>query len=96
METNTTLPNILKNTPELPAHRFGYHTMASRYGISYLDVFATTARLQEGVTVVGWRREGETAFMVMFEMPDGQEVFFHYSEKMFTVGLMKDVFENRK
>lgn len=93
---NTTLPDILKNTPELPSHRFGGNKMASIHGVSYFDVFATTARLQDDVSVVGWHREGETTFLVLFEMPNGKEVFFHYSERMFTHGLMKDAFENRK
>lgn len=93
METEATLPTILKNTPRLPSHRFPGTKMASLYRISYLDVFINTAKLREGVSVVGWHHEGGTAYLVMFEMPDGKEVFFHYSERMLTHGLMKDIFK---
>jgi hypothetical protein len=75
------LPKILAEKPQLPSHKFIDEKLASFAGVSYADVFNRLGQLQDGYSVIGYHRIGKgNSFMVMFETPTGEEIYFHYSE----------------
>ncbi len=80
MNTPTKLPDILIGKPRLPRSRFHREALASYHGISYADVFTQYGKLLEGVEVVGFSDAGcaPGCFEVMFQLQNGQHVFFHY------------------
>lgn len=83
---NTALPKILENTKKLAQNKFHREALASFQGISYADVFTQYGKLLDGVEVVGYSTAGMNTgcYMVMFRLPTGEEIFFHYTERFWS------------